>query len=253
MASRTSRRLAWLVVALLAVVALAFGADAALRAYAEKRMETEIAQSLPKGVTAPGLSVSVRGFSFLLQYLDGRFDQVEVDAPAIRTERGSVSATVAANDVRIDRSFRTAPVLGSMHGTLHVTEEAVNSLVALPDPSASIGLSKKTVTYMATTQVLGLPLSYSAAVHPVADGSMVRLYPESVNVTSGPVHFDVKSLLGGIFDGKPINVCIAPYVPAGLNIGGIEIASSTASIDFHASDFSLDPKTFDTHSDCPAS
>jgi len=252
MASRRARGLAWLVVIVLAVVALVFGADAALRAYAEKRMETEIAQSLPKGVTAPGLSVSVRGFSFLAQYAKGRFSDVEVQAPAITTERGSVSATLQAKDVTIDRSFEKAPVLGSMQGTLHVTEDAVNSLVALPDPTASIGLSKRTITYMATAQVLGLPLSYSAAVHPVADGAMVRLYPESVNVTSGPVHFDVKSLLGGIFDGKPISVCVAPYLPAGLNIGDISIASSKASIDFQADDFSLDPKTFDTHSECPA-
>jgi hypothetical protein len=253
MAARRTRRVAWAVVTVLAVVALAFGADAALRAYAEKRMETEIAQSLPEGVTAPGLSVTVRGFSFLAQYLNGRFDEVQVDAPAIRTERGSVSATLDASEVRIDRAFRTAPVLGSMHGTLHVTEDAVNSLVALPDPTASIGLSKRTVSYQATTQLLGLPISYSAAVRPVADGAMIRLYPESVNVTSGPVHFDVKSLLGDLFNGEPINVCIAPYLPAGLNIGGITIASSTAAIDFQATDFSLDPTTFSTHSDCPAS
>lgn len=245
------RRLAWLVVALLAVVALAFGADAGLRAYAEKRMASEIADALPAGMTTPGLQVSVRGFSFLAQYLEGRFDQVQVDAPDIRTERGSVSATLEASDVRIDRSFRTAPVLGSMHGTLNVTQSAVNSLVSLPDPTASIGLSKRTVTYLATTQVLGLPLSYSAAVRPVADGTVVHLYPESVNVTSGPVHLDVKSLLGGIFDGKPVDVCIAPYLPAGLNVGSISIARSTASIDFEARDFSLAPETFSTHSACP--
>ncbi|GAA4180650.1 DUF2993 domain-containing protein [Gryllotalpicola koreensis] len=246
------RRLAWLVVVLLAVVAVAFGADATLRAYAERRMEAEIANSLPAGVTAPGLEVHVRGFSFLAQYAAGRFDQVQVDAPAITTARGSVSATVEANDVRIDRSFRTAPVLGSARGTLHVSQAAVNSLVSLPDPTASIALSAKTVTYMATAQVLGLPLSYSAAVRPVADGAMIRLYPESVNVTSGPVHFDVKSLLGGIFDGKPVNVCIAPYLPAGLDVGDITIERSKAAIGFQATDFSLDPKTFQTHGACPA-
>lgn len=247
------RRLAWTVVAVLAVAALAFGADTALRAYAEKRMQTEIAQSLPTGVTAPGLAVHVRGFSFIVQYLAGRFDEVEVDAPSITTARGSVSASVEANDVRIDRSFRTAPVLGSARGTLHVSQDAVNSLVSLPDPTASIALSSKTLTYMATTQVLGLPLSYSAAVRPVADGAMVRLYPQSVNVTSGPVHFDVKSLLGDIFNGKPVNVCIAPYLPAGLNVSDISIARSKASVEFHATGFSLDQKTFQTHSRCPAS
>ncbi|GAA4164948.1 hypothetical protein GCM10022286_27400 [Gryllotalpicola daejeonensis] len=249
----SARRLAWTVVALLAVAALAFGADAALRAYAEKRMEAEIAQSLPDGVTAPGLSVDIHGFSFIVQYLAGRFSEVQVDAPSITTERGSVSASATANDVRIDRSFRTAPVLGSARGTLHVSQDAVNSLVSLPDPTAAIGLSSKTITYKATTQVLGLPLSYSAAVRPVADGKVVRLYPQSVNVTSGPVHFDVKSLLGGVFDGKPINVCIAPYLPAGLNVGEITIERSKASIDFQADDFSLDPKTFQTHGACPAS
>jgi hypothetical protein len=248
-----ARRLTWIIVAVLAVAAVAFGADAALRSYAERRMQSEIAEALPAGVTAPGLSVDVRGFSFIVQYLAGRFDEVEVDAPSITTARGSVSASVLATDVRIDRSFRTAPVLGSASGTLHVSEQAVNSLVSLPDPTATIALSEKTVTYSATTQVLGLPLSYSAAVRPVADGAMVRLYPKSVNVTSGPVHFDVKSLLGGVFDGKPINVCIAPYLPAGLNVGDIEIARSKAAIDFHATDFSLDPKTFQTHSACPAS
>lgn len=249
----TARRLAWLVVVLLAVVALAFGADAALRSYAQSRMESEIAKALPAGVTAPGITVHVGGFSFIAQYLDGRFGQVEVDAPAITTDRGSVSATLEANDVQIDRSFTTAPVLGSMHGTLHVSEAAVNALVALPDPTASIQLSAKTVTYLATAQVLGLPLSYSAAVRPVADGAMVRLYPESVNVTSGPVHFDVKSLLGGLFDGQPVNICVAPYLPDGLNIGDITIARSKAAISFDAQHFSLDPKTFSTHGTCPSS
>lgn len=234
------------------MVALAFGADAALRSYAQKRMEAEIEKALPAGVTAPGLTVTVRGFSFIAQYLDGRFGQVEVEAPAITTARGSVSATLQASDVRIDRSFRTPPVLGTVHGALHVSQDAVNSLVSLPDPTASIALSAKTVTYSATAQVLGLPISYSAAVRPVADGAVVRLYPESVKVTSGPVHFDVKSLLGGVFDGDPISLCVAPYLPAGLRVGSIQIASSKASIDFEASDFSLDSPSFSTHSACPA-
>jgi len=247
------RRLAWTVLIVLAVVALAFGADAALRSYAQKRMESEIQQALPAGVTAPGLTVDVRGFSFIAQYLAGSFGEVDVDAPDITTARGSVEASLVAGDVRIDRSFRTPPVLGDVQGTLHVSEESVNSLVALPDPTAAIQLSDKTVTYSATTQVLGLPLSYSAAVRPVADGALVRLYPQSVNVTSGPVHFDVKSLLGDIFNGKPINVCIAPYIPAGLKVDDIAVAKSQATINFHASDFSLAPKTFQSHSACPAS
>ncbi|MCL2516038.1 MAG: DUF2993 domain-containing protein [Microbacteriaceae bacterium] len=246
------RRLAWLVVIVLAVVAVLFGADYALRVYAEQRMEAEIAQALPDGVTVPGLKVDVRGFSFIAQYLSGTFDQVEVDAPAIDTSRGSVSASLVAGDVRIDRSFAKPPVLGTVHGTIHVSESAVNSLVALPDPSASILLSEKTVTYTATTQVLGLPLSYSAAVRPVADGKIVRLYPQAVNVTSGPVHFDVKSLLGGVFDGKPINVCIAPYIPLGLDVGDITIARSAATIEFHAEDFALSEGSFTSHAACPA-
>lgn len=245
------RRLAWVVIAVLAVVALAFGADSMLRSYAEKRMETEIEQSLPAGVTTPGLDVTVRGFSFIAQYLSGGFGEVDVDAPAIETGRGSVSALLVAKRVRIDRSFRQAPVLGTVQGTLHVSESSVNSLIALPDPSASIRLSSRTVTYLATTQVLGLPLSYSAAVRPVADGAAVRLYPQSVNVTSGPVHFDVKQLTAGLLTGKPITVCIAPYIPAGLNVDDITIARSKARITFHARDFSLAPETFKTHSACP--
>lgn len=253
MRGNTARRFAWGALVVLAVVALAFGADAALRTYAEKRMESEIRQSLPAGVTVPGLTVTVRGFSFIAQYLAGSFGQVDVDAPNITTDRGSVQASLVAGDVRIDRSFRTPPVLGTVQGTLHVSEESVNSLVALPDPSAAIHLSDKTVTYTATTQVLGLPLSYSAAVRPEADGSLVRLYPQSVNVTSGPVHFDVKSLLGDLFNGKPIDVCIAPYIPAGLKVDDIAVAESKATISFHANDFSLDPKTLETHGTCPAS
>jgi len=247
------RRLAWTVLAVLAVVALAFGADAALRSYAEKRMETEIAQALPKGVTVPGLRVDVRGFSFIAQYLAGSFTQVDVDAPDIATARGSVEASLVAGDVRIDRSFSKPPVLGHLTGTLHVTEEAVNSLVALPDANAAIQLSNETVRYSSTTQVLGVPISYAAAVRPVADGDLVRLYPQSVNVTSGPVHFDVQSLLGDIFNGKPVNVCIAPYIPAGLEVDDIAVAKSQATISFHAADFSLAPATFQSHSACPAS
>ncbi|MFC4243006.1 DUF2993 domain-containing protein [Gryllotalpicola reticulitermitis] len=253
MAVSTPRRLAWTGLIIVAVVALAFGADAALRTYAEKRMESEIRQALPAGVTAPGLTVNVRGFSFLAQYLAGRFEEVDVDAPNITTARGSVQASLVAGDVHIDRSFRVPPVLGTVQGTLHVSEESVNSLVSLPDPTAAIQLSDKTVSYSATTQVLGLPITYSAAVRPVADGALIRLYPQSVNVTSGPVHFDVKSLLGDIFNGKPINVCIAPYIPQGLKVDDIAVAKSKATIDFHANDFSLDPKTFQTHSACPSS
>ncbi|HEY0248837.1 MAG TPA: DUF2993 domain-containing protein [Gryllotalpicola sp.] len=247
------RRFAWVIVAVLAVFALAFGADAALRSYAEKRMETEIQQALPSGVTTPGLNVTVRGFSFFAQYLAGDFSQVDVDAPAITTERGSVSASLEAYGVRIDRSFTKAPVLGTVHGTLRVSESAVNSLIALPDPTAAVRLSSRTVTYDATTQVLGLPLSYSAAVRPVADGKVVKLFPKSVDVTSGPVHFDVKQLLGGVFDGEPIDICIAPYLPEGLNVGDISIIRRSASIGFDATDFSLDPKTFDAHGSCPKS
>jgi len=247
------RRLGWVVVIALAVVALLFAADSVLRSYAERRMEAEIAKALPADVSVPGLTVDVRGFSFLAQYLTGTFTRVDVDAPAIDTARGALSASLTAADVRIDPSFAKPPVLGTVHGTLHVSESSVNSLVALPDPSASIRLSEKTVTYMATTQVLGLPISYSAGVRPVADGKVVRLYPQAVNVTSGPVHFDVKSLLGGVFDGKPIDVCIAPYIPAGLTVGDITVEKSRAAIGFQASGFSLAESTFTTHAACPAS
>jgi len=250
---RGTRVVAWVLVGILAFVALVFGADSALRSYAENRMKAEIEQALPSGVSTPGLSVTVRGFSFLAQYLRGGFAQVDVDAPAIVTSRGSVAASLEASDVRIDRSFRTPPVLGSLAGTLRVNQSAVNSLVALPDPTASIRLSSSTVTYLATTQVLGVPIDYSAAVRPVADGPVVKLFPRTVNVESGPVHFDVKSLLGDLMSGKPIDVCIAPYLPEGLTVGDIDISRGKATVDFRAADFALDERTFQRHSACPKS
>ena len=53
------RRLGWVVVTALAVVALLFAADSVLRAYAEQRMEAEIAKALPADVSTPGLKVDV--------------------------------------------------------------------------------------------------------------------------------------------------------------------------------------------------
>ncbi|WP_022881679.1 LmeA family phospholipid-binding protein [Gryllotalpicola ginsengisoli] len=252
-ATRKARVLAWWLVGVLAFVALAFAADSGLRSYAEYRMQSEIEKALPEGLATPDLRVTVRGFSFIYQYLRGSFDQVDVEAPDIATSRGSVSATLEAYDVRIDRSFAKPPVLGRVQGALHASEASVNSLVALPDPSAAIRLGSKSVTYVATTQVLGVPITYSAAVRPVADGDVVRLYPISVNVVSGPVHFDVKSILGGLFDGKPVDVCIAPYLPEGLDVGTISISRSRVDVTFGAEDFSLDEKTFNRHATCPSS
>lgn len=258
--TRSRHGLLWVAVGAIALVALLFGADAAARGYAQHRFVAEIDKALPAGTSAPGLSVRLGGFSFFAQYLRGSFSSVDIDAPSIvtpggegsATGSGSVSASVHASDVRFDRAFAKPLVVGRLSGRVSADEAQINRIVRLPDQTASLSIGKGTVTYAAQTEVLGLPIGYSATVHPSLDGELVQLTPTSVDVGSGTVSFDVKQFLGGVLDGKPIPVCIAPYLPAGLRLSGLSLATHRASIGFDAKDFALSETSFDRHDSCPS-
>jgi hypothetical protein len=244
---RRRRRTVVVVVALVVVVVLAVAvvvADVSLRAYAEDRASAEIASSLPDTVEGD-IDVTIGGFSFLQQYLSGRFDRVVLDAPDLSVDGVPVDAHVVASGVPSDLH---KPV-DEVSARLTLSEDAVNSVVEVPG-SATLALGDQTVGYDGSISFLGLSLDYlvTAAVSVTADS--VVLAPQKATLTAGSNVIDASDALDAVLDQK-IPLCIADHLPLGVELTKLTVAPGSATVRLGASGFMTDEIALGTTGSCP--
>lgn len=240
-----------LVVLVLLAVAY-FAADVALRSYAESQIEVRLADSLPAGITA-NPTVTIAGASFITQYLAGSFDAITVDAPAVTVGDVKLAAHAVAHDVPTDQS---AP-LQRLTGTLALDQDAVDHIVRNGEadgslqlgPNARLLLGSGTLGYEGRTSFLGIDIGYEVSAKPVAKGTTLDLVPQAVHVTSGPVAFDVKSLLGELAN-RPISVCVAAYLPPGVLVTSVSVQPDEATLTFEAQNLVLQDLDFEAYGSC---
>jgi hypothetical protein len=208
-------------------------ADAALRGYAEGRVRDELAQSLPANVSGD-VEVRIDGFSFLQQYLAGRFDHVVVTAPSLAVDGVPVSAEVVASGVPTDLG---KPV-DSLRAKLTLSESAVNSLIEVPG-AAELRLEDGSVGYDGSASFLGFSVQYLVTAGVTSTADSVVLTPETASLSSGSAVVDASGALKAVLD-KPIPVCVAEYLPRGIELAAIAVAPGTATVQLSAQDFTLD-------------
>lgn len=238
---------AWvLVLVILAVLAaLAVIADMVVRNIAEQRVAAQLEQNLPGGVEGD-VHVTIGGFSVLAQYLSGSMDRVELSAPELSVQGVPVAVEVVATDVP---PALDGPV-GHVIATLDADEAAVNSLIEIPGVQGDVAFGDGTVGYSDTVRVLGIPIDYTATARPVAAGEQVLLEPVGVEVGAGGGAIDVSGLVDRLLGDDPIPVCVAEYLPEGVEVQQITIESGAATVALEASGLSLDEASLATTGSC---
>lgn len=245
------RRRGWLVgVAILVVLVVLLGiaaviVDNALRATAERVAARQIENRLPDGVSG-AVNVKIGGGSMILQYLSGEFDHVEVHAPTLTVNRVSVPARLTATGVSTDLSKPVHNV------TAHVVfdSKALDAFVKIPGAKPGITLGSGTLSFDGSRSLLGFTVAYRATVEPKAAGDSIELTPKAATVTAGPAGFDLSPVVNAIIGEGPVPVCVATYLPAGVQVTHIDVTPEAATLTLHATNLALSSSTLSTKGSC---
>lgn len=246
---RPKRRVArvWITVVAIVVVlaALVVVADVVARGIAERRFGEQIRMNLPEGVDGE-VDVSIGGFSVIAQYVTGTMERVELSAPELIVQGAPVSVDVIATGVPVD----LASPVASITGTISAGEETVNRLVSVPGVNGAFTLGDGTVGYAGTVKLLGFSLDYSATARPTAAGDTVLLVPEDIELESGVGVVDVSVAVNRLLGDEPIAVCVAQYLPEGVQVNSIEISPGVATVVLAANGIKLDEQSLATTGTC---
>jgi hypothetical protein len=227
------------------LVALVVIADIVVRNIAEQRVAEQLEQNLPEGVEGD-VHVKLGGFSVIAQYLAGSMEQVELSAPELTVNGVPISVHVEAQDVPPGLD---APV-GRATATIEASEAAVNSLIEVPGVQGDVVLGDGAVAYSDTVRFLGLPIEYTVTARPTAAGDTVLLEPTGVEVGAGGGAIDVSGLVDRLMGDDPIPVCVAEYLPEGVEVQQITVEPGSATVTLGATGISLDEQSLATRGSC---
>lgn len=229
--NRAQLAVVWIVGGLLVLTGLYFATDAVLRQVAQNVVREQIQKELPPDVTANDLSVKIDGFTVIPQLIAGEFEKLELSSHDVRLQGNRLSATVVAHGVPIDLSKPVQHV----EGTMVIGQNAVNNLVALPN-NTTVTLDTDEVGLKGTGKILGIDVGYTASVAPtLQDGDTIVLTPISVSVTAGGGAFDVTRFAKDLVPSN-IPICIAEYLPKGVDASGLAIETRSATVTVTAND-----------------
>jgi hypothetical protein len=238
---------AWIIVLLiLAVLAgLVVVADLVIRNVAEQRVAEQLEQNLPAGVEGD-VDVRLGGFSVIAQYLAGSMDHVELSAPELLVNGVPISVQVDARDVP---PALDGPV-GRATATIQADEAAVNTLIEVPGVQGDVVLDADAVAYSDTVRLLGLPVEYTVTARPTAAGDTVLLEPIGVEVGAGGGAIDVSGLVDRLLGDEPVPVCVAGYLPEGVEVQQITVEPGSATVTLGATGLSFDEQSLSTLGSC---
>lgn len=237
---------AWIVGGLIVLLGIAAVLiDNGLRSTAESVAASQIEQQLPANVTGK-VDVHVGGGSVILQYLSGSFDHIELDAPTLSVDGVRAPAHVVASGVSTDLS---TPVR-SVTATVKLSQDGLNALLKVPQATSGVTLGEGTLSFDGVQNLLGIPVKYHATAKPKAAGTTINLTPTAAKITAGPAGLDLSGLVERLLGSKPLPVCVAQYLPKGVDVTKIEVNPTVATITLHAADLSLSSTTFTTKGSC---
>ncbi|MET1044444.1 MAG: DUF2993 domain-containing protein [Microbacteriaceae bacterium] len=218
-------------------------ADVAARAYAEDRVERELASRLPEG-SGP-VDVRIGGFSFLQQYLAGSFDTVELSAPefVIKSVTGDAQITAHGVPTAMGGTVREAS------GSFTIGEDSLNALLAEQGLAVQAQLIDGAVQYESSISVFGVTVGFTVALEPRIDGDVITLAPTAIEALGGSAPVDISRFVDEADLGIPI--CAAELLlPAGVQLTGIVVTEGELRLDVAASDLPLTGDALTTTGSC---
>ena len=235
------------VLAILLVVAY-FLIDSGVRAFAQDRAEVEISNRMPASVTGD-ITVAIGGTSVIAQFIAGSFDEIELTAPNLAVDGVPASVHVVARDV----STNTAKAIGSLNATLDLDQAALNQLVQASGTApadAVMTLGDGTVAYTGSVKLFEFNVGYSATATASAAGDTLNFAATEATVTSGVGDVDATPLVNLILQQAPIGVCVASYLPEGIELSGVDISPERARITLESSTLMLTAQSLTTLGSC---
>lgn len=258
MARRRGRGLLITGVVVVALVGVVVVADAALRSYAQNRVQAEIIERLPANVTGD-VTVAIGGFSVIAQYLTGSFDQVELTAPELTIDGATTAVKIRATGVPVD----TTEPIGHVDGTIDLGEAALNTLMQASQGGDSgdsdgpiragateLKLGAARVTYAGSVSVFGFQLGYQATAAPTTTADSLVLTATGAELSSGAGSLDASGLLKLILGEKPLTICVAQYLPQGVNLTSVDVTPERARITLESSTLTLNEQSLSTLGTC---
>lgn len=228
-----------------ALAALCIVAEIVVRDIAEQRVAEEIERGLPEGVEGD-VDVTFGGISVIAQYLSGTMQEVSISAPEVTVLGSPIAVDVVASDVPVEQGAE----IGRVDATLAASEDTVNRFVELQDIPGGVSLGDGTVGYDGTLELLGLPIDYSVTAEPEAAGDTVLLRPAGVEVAAGGGAIDVSNLVDRLLGGEPYPVCVAEYLPEGVEVNDVTVSPGELSVGIEASGVAYSPDTLETRGTC---
>ncbi len=238
---RWSKILIGVVVGLAALGGIYFLADGIVRSIAEERIATEIAKGLPETVDGT-FDVTIGGTSVIAQYLTGTFEHVELTDDTLTFDGTTVAVALVANGIPTNLE---QPV-DYLSGTIVLDQSAVDRLWQQSGQSGQSGqggagtsltLGKGTVAYDGEFSLLGLSVGYQVTALPEAADDRVMLHPKDAALTGSFGSLDLSGLLDTVLQGEPIELCVAQYLPRGIDLTSIVVAPDSATIQLTAKQF----------------
>jgi hypothetical protein len=218
-------------------------ADFGLRAYAEGQVRQAITSNLPSNVTGD-VEVHIGGGPFLLQYATGTFSEVTLTSTNLQVNGVPAQVTVVAHDVSTDQS-KPVPRASA---TLTLDQAAVNSFLSIPG-SNEITLGDGTVGYSGQLNVFGLTFGYDATATATPQGPDVLLTPTGAKLTAGSASLDVSGALKTVVS-KPISICVAKYLPVGVQLTSITPTVGQVTVTAEATNLVLNEDALTTTGSC---
>ncbi|WP_353988280.1 LmeA family phospholipid-binding protein [Ruicaihuangia caeni] len=237
-AQSRSRRGRVLTGILISIVVLLIGAVALIetagRAVAQQIAADRIEQRLPPGsgdaeVTLPG--------SVTLQLLSGEFERVDAELHAVPIDEQSPNATVDVTLTAFDVPLDGAVPARRVNGVITIDNTALPALLrsAFPEVDGladSLTLESGLIRYETEVRVLGSALGVAVEAQPELTNGRVKLQPIRIEALDTGFAVEVEEFVDPAR--LAFGFCVAQYLPAGLELTGVDVRGNTALVWFTA-------------------
>jgi hypothetical protein len=245
------RRRPWVpIVVVIGVIVVLVGAfliaDTIVRGVAEDRVAAQIEQSLPEGVDAD-VAVSIGGASVIAQYLTGTFEHVDLRAPGASVDGIPLDVRVSADAVPLDPK----QTIGRVVATIRIDADGAAALAKTAGLPGTLTLGDDELGYAGEATVLGFTIPYDFSVAPTTTAERVNLMPTSVNVDTGFLGvIDLRALVTGFLQGDPPSICVAQYLPEGVDLDRLAVTPEAATATLTSTTLRLDEASLQTLGSC---
>jgi hypothetical protein len=245
------RRRPWVpIVVVIGVIVVLVGAfliaDTIVRGVAEDRVAAQSEESLPDGVDAD-VAVSIGGASVIAQYLTGTFEHVDLRAPGASVDGIPLDVRVSADAVPLDPK----QTIGRVVATIRIDADGAAALAKTAGLPGTLTLGDDEVGYAGEATVLGFTIPYDFSVAPTTTAERVNLMPTSVNVDTGFLGvIDLRALVTGFLQGDPPSICVAQYLPEGVDLDRLAVTPEAATATLTSTTLRLDEASLQTLGSC---